>query len=226
MWTCLKLSCVGVLVATSSVAQSNEKLSDDPTKVITKVGIRYADDTTVYGSIAFGPVTKINARATDNGDWSIGGSYLFKFGIVNVSGSKKVFENDVNQNQYSIGTFIPLSALGIKPAGWQLFTALGYNYTEGEYPYFDPESFEFSTITSTSQGGYLGLMALKSINPKWTFKAGVVAAKGSNDYSGLGGGAGLTYNFTPKDSFGINASYIDNSFGSRELYGVSYTHEF
>ena len=63
------------------------KLSDDPTKVVTKIGLRYSDFGTISGSVAFGPVTKINASISEDEQWRFGGSYLFDFGIVNVASS-------------------------------------------------------------------------------------------------------------------------------------------
>jgi len=119
------------------MAESDGKLSDDPTKIVTKLGVRYTDYATFFGSVAIGPVSKINMIASENEDWSVGGSYLFNFGIVNVNASRKSYSGATNQTQYSIGSFVPLSAFNIEPVGWQLFPAFGYNYTEGTYPVYD-----------------------------------------------------------------------------------------
>lgn len=92
----LTISLVIATVAAPNASDAREKLSDDPTKVITWVGARYADFLTVSDSIAFGPVTKINTSYSENNDWSIGGSYLFRFGIVNVSAARTTLSNSVS----------------------------------------------------------------------------------------------------------------------------------
>jgi len=216
-------------LATSSVtaqATSDEKLADDPTKIVTKLGFRYSDFGTVFGSVAIGPVTKVNLSISEGGQWRIGGSYLFDFGIVNISASEQELDSGVTQTQYAIGTFVPLVALGIEPAGWLLFPAAGANYTEadlGNISFDFGDSFPFETA---SKGGYLGLLGLKPLSDRWVLKTGGVLSAGSGDYSGYSLGAGITLNLSPKDSLSVFGSYIDNSFGQRDLLGISYTREF
>lgn len=208
------------------LAEPAEKLADDPTKVITKAGIRYDGNASINGSLALGPVSKINVNISETEEWSIGGSYLFKFGIINATGSLKKFPNGASQNQYTIGSFVPLSALGIKPANWQLFPAFGYSYSEGNFAVYDTDIHDFIFVPTSANSAYLGMLGLKPFNEKWTFLGGIVGAKGSNSYSGYSIGAGVTYKLTSKDSLSVFGSYIDNSFGTREVSGISYKHEF
>ena len=212
--------------AASAQETSVEKLSDDPTKVVTKIGARYSDFGTVFGSIAFGPVTKVNLSISEGGQWRIGGSYLFDFGIVNVSASEQDLDSGVTQTQYAIGTFVPLVALGIQPGGWLLFPAAGANYTEGDASGIDFDFGDAFPTEISSKGGYVGLLGLKPLSERWVVKAGGVLSAGSDDYSGSSIGAGVTFNASANDSISVFGSYIDNSFGQRELFGVSYTREF
>lgn len=224
----LALFLVAAVLGLPAQAQApkSEKLSDDPTKIVTKLGFRYSEFGTVYGSVAFGPVTKLNVSVSEDEQWSIGGSYLFDFGIVNAAASRKTLSSGIEQTQYSVGTFVPLVALGIEPRGWLLFPAAGVNYTEGSPANIDFDFGDALSFETSSKGGYLGLLALKSITKKWVVKSGLVLSAGSNDYSGYSIGGGLTYNASPVDSISAFASYTDNSFGTRDLLGVSYTREF
>jgi hypothetical protein len=222
----IQTTLVVLLSGTCVHAEPDEKLSDDPTKIVTKLGVRYTDYATGFGSVAFGPVTKINVSVSENEDWSVGGSYLFPFGIVNVAASQKNFSGGVRQTQYSIGSFVPLSAFGIQPAGWQMFTAFGYNYSEGSFPTYELDDLDLGFASTASRGGYFGVVALKPLSPKWTFKSGIIGSKGSNDYSGFNAGGGFSYTLTDRDTLSINASYTDNSFGARDQIGVSYSREF
>lgn len=223
---------LAITLAGGAVAQeetrdrSAEKLSDDPTKVITKLGVRYTDYATVSGSIAFGPASKINASVSETGEWSLGGSYLFKLGIVNAAASRKELSNGTSQTQYSIGSFIPLSALGASTGKWQMFPMFGLNYTEGQNTETDVSLSEDPLAVASSKGGYVGLFALRPLSEKWVLKGAIVGSKGSNDYSGYSVGGGISYAITKRDSVAAFASYIDNSFGARELIGISYKHEF
>ncbi len=228
---CLTGPCAAlfiVLAASMAVAQApeREKLADDPTKIVTKAGARYSDFGTIFASVAFGPVSKINVSISEGEQWRLGGSYLFDFGIVNVAASRQTLSNGSNQIQYSIGTFVPLVAFGFEPGGWLLFPAAGANYTEASLDSIPIEFAESISMEVSSKGGYAGLLALKSLSDEWVLKSGVVASAGSNDYSGTSIGAGLTYSLTPRDSLSVSGSYIDNSFGQRELVGISYTREF
>ena len=214
------------LLAVPAIAEEREKLSDDPTKIITRIGIRYADFATVSGSVAFGPVSKINASYSENDDWTIGGSYLFRFGIVNASAARTTLSNGTSQTRYSVGTFLPLSARGIEPAGWQLFPAFGLSYTKADSVDVDLPIDDAFTISTSSESGYAGILALKPLSPKWTFKGVLFGAARSDDFTSLTVGAGLTYRLTPRDSLSVFATYIDTSSGQRDQVGLSYTREF
>lgn len=225
-WTFL--AALFAFTASSGWAQTalSEKMSDDPTKIVTKIGIRYSDFGTVFGSIAFGPVTKINVSVSEDDQWRVGGSYLFDFGIVNVSASDQELESGVTQTQYAIGTFMPLVAVGIQPGGWLMFAAAGANYTEGDIGNIDFDFADAFPVEVSSKGGYLGLLGLKQLSERWVIKTGGVLSVGSNNYSGFGIGVGVTFNAKPDDSISLFGSYIDNTFGQRDLVGVSYTREF
>lgn len=205
---------------------AREKLADDPTKIVTKAGFRYSDFGTVFGSIAFGPVTKINVSVSEDEQWRVGGSYLFDLGIVNFSASEQDLDGNITQTIYAIGTFVPLVAFGIEPGGWLLFPAAGANYTEGSIASIDFDFGDGFPFETSSKGGYVGILGLKPLSEKWVLKAGTVGSAGSDDYSGFSIGGGLTFNASPADSISVFGSYIDNSFGQRELLGISYTREF
>ncbi|WP_088631606.1 hypothetical protein [Phaeobacter sp. 22II1-1F12B] len=207
-------------------AAAQEKLAEDPTKVVTRIGAQYSDELTISGSLAFGPATKINARVSESGQWSLGGSYLFSFGIVNVAAGKNEFDNGSVQTRYSIGSFIPLSALGLKTGTWQVFTAFGYGYTEGNVASFDLDISEYVLVPISSNSGYLGLFAIKPLNEKLTFMTVGLGTKGSDDYSGYSVGAGLSYHLSDRDTVSAFATYVDNTFGEEEKLTIGYRREF
>ena len=121
---------------------------------------------------------------------------------------------------------MPLVAFGIEPGGWLLFPAAGANYTEGSIESFDFDFGNDFPFETSSTGGYVGILGLKPLSEKWVLKAGTVISAGSEDSSGFSMGGGLTFNASPMDSISVFGSYIDNSFGQRELLGISYTREF
>ena len=209
-----------------SARTERDQLADDPTKIITKLGLSYTEDFRLSGSVAFGPVSKINASYSETGEWSFGGSYLFDFGIVNVAASRKELDNGTSQAQYSMGTFVPLSALGADTGKWQLFPMAGINYIEGSSVDVDSVVNNDIPIATSSKGGYLGVMGLRPLSEKWVFRGVLVGSAGSDSYSGYTVGGGFSYMITKRDRVSAFASYIDNSFGSRELAGVSYVREF
>lgn len=225
-----------------------EKLSEDPTKVVTKIGIGYRDNyhfddgSIIFsGSLALDEARKINASINDDGtEWKLGGSWLFDVGIVNFRFAKNTLENDTSQTSYSVGTFIPLSVFGIEPYGIQIFPMAGYTYTEGEvrcdYEGGDAESCGiietpspdngFVFIPSNSNSGYLGAISLKPFNKTLTGIAMVGAAIGSDDYSGYWVGGGLNAAVNDKNSFTTYTYMTDNSFGSDSGIGLNYLYEF
>ncbi|SFK63316.1 hypothetical protein [Shimia haliotis] len=215
------------LVAGGAIAEeSDTKLADDPTKVITKVGLSYSDKWTLSGSVAVGPVSKINVRLSDTGEWTAGGSYLFNFGIVNVSASQRELNSGVTQTQYSIGSYAPIYRATDNPKGWQVFAMFGANYTEGNGGAAVLDMPSGLSTEVESRGGYVGAMALKPISPLVVFKSFGVLSRGSNDYSGYGIGGGFTFNLSKRDTINVMAFYSDNSFGQNDSVSIGYRREF
>ncbi|MGC9462171.1 hypothetical protein ACP45E_20350, partial [Vibrio genomosp. F10 str. 9ZD137] len=105
-----------------SAQAEEEKHHEDPTKIVTKVGIAYVDGVQFSGSIGLDDARMINARINADGDeWRLGGSWLLPMGILNFNFSRAEYEPEGYKNNYSIGSFIPLSYFDITPLGWQIF---------------------------------------------------------------------------------------------------------
>ncbi|TCL09360.1 hypothetical protein BXY66_1405 [Shimia isoporae] len=221
---------VFVLVAgcfvSGAAAEEREKLADDPTKIITVFGLSYSDKVTVSGSLAVGPVSKLNVRISDTGEWSFGGSYLFSFGIVNVAASRRNLNSGITQTQYSLGSFAPIYRAKENQMGWQVFAAFGFNYTEGSATNTELDLGELEGLTVSSRGGYLGAMALKPVSEAVTFKGMTMVSRGSGDYEGYGIGGGFTFNLSQRDTVNVMAFYSDNSFGQNDTFSVGYRREF
>ncbi|CAE6943822.1 hypothetical protein AB3Y13_05045 [Vibrio alginolyticus] len=240
------LVCAALLVSTMAnaadgrVKENKNKLADDPTKVISKVGVSYAnnydfDDPNLSfsGSIAFDQARKLNARINDDAsEWRIGGSWLFPVGIVNFNFGKNEYTNGANQTNYSVGTFMPLSYFGIEPLGFQIFPMAGYTYNDGEAPACDGEVGSkctnpdfvgtpspengFDMMTSSGSSGYVGAFALKSLNQELTlisFAAGSYGSKNSDgeNYKGAFGGVGLGYAVNKNHSFNVMTFLMNNN---------------
>ncbi len=240
------LVCAALLASTMAhaadgrVKENKNKLADDPTKVISKVGVSYAnnydfDDPNLSfsGSIAFDQARKLNVRINDDAsEWRIGGSWLFPVGIVNFNFGKNEYTNGANQTNYSVGTFMPLSYFGIEPMGFQIFPMAGYTYNDGEAPVCDGQvgskcsnpdfvgtpSAEngFNMMTSSGSSGYVGAFALKSLTQELTlisFAAGSYGSENSEgeNYKGVFGGAGLGYAVNKHHSFNIMTFLMDNN---------------
>ncbi|GAM56840.1 hypothetical protein JCM19231_4402 [Vibrio ishigakensis] len=221
------------------IYDNENKDANDPTRVMTKLGIGgdYNFETedfgyAISGSIGLSEAQKINARYhPETQEWSLGGSWLFDFGIVNFNFGKSEYDDGSNYNNYSVGTFVPLSEFGFEPAGWQIFPMAGFNYTDGERPLdagdpeFDPSN-PYVLHPSDSTGGYVGYFALKPINKEFTTLTFAGVSMGSDDYFGYWLGAGLGYNFTPKDSISLFGLVMDNDYGSDQKIILSYSHTF
>ena len=243
-------ACVLLLPALSFATsdKSNEeskKLAEDPTKVTTKLGISYSNNydledegVTFSGSLAFDPARKINVKINDDGsEWRIGGSWLFDIGIVNFNFGRREFTTGATQDNYSVGTFIPLSYFGVEPLGIQIFPMAGYTYNDGEQvcqidsgecaddarPSLDPD---FVLVSSEAHSGYVGAFALKPITESLTLIMMTGASLGSNDYSGYWFGGGLGYTILKKHSISAFTYKIDNSYGADTAFGLSYSYEF
>ncbi|TKB46317.1 hypothetical protein [Thalassotalea mangrovi] len=238
-----------------NVKSNDEKLADDPTKVITKFGLSYANNYdfndsnfSISGSFAFDQARKINARVNGDGsEWRIGGSWLFPFSIINFNFGKNEYANGGNQTNYSIGTFMPLSHFGIEPAGFQIFPMAGYTYNDGEAPVcvegrcsseditieVTPEN-GFKMVQSKGGSGYLGAFALKPLQAHWTlmtvvnFSYGSENAEGEN-YKGWFGGVGASFAPNTNHSFSAFTFLMNNNTyldeADKRLI-LSYTYQF
>ncbi len=209
--------------------QADEKHHEDPTKVITRLGFGYTDDLKISGSIALDQVRKINASTNlDSSEWRLGGSWLFDFGIINFSLSRSEYDNDGHKNSYSIGTFLPLSALGVDTGKWMIFPMAGFSHNKGEIYFSDePQSLNDVVMTqSTSNGGYIGAMALRPITEQWTFMTFGGGGMGTDDYKNIWAGAGASYKINDNQSFNFFGFLSEDDFGSISKLGMSYTYEF
>ncbi|MUJ24087.1 hypothetical protein [Aliivibrio fischeri] len=232
--------------AVGTVKPNSEKLAEDPTRVVTELGITYSDnyDTnndswSLTGSVAFDPVRKINIRLNDDqSEWRVGGSWLFDFGIVNFNFGKNEFDNKNTQTNYSVGTFVPLSYFGFEPLGIQIFPTIGYNYNDGEEvcdvnnptgkcldntPTFDDH---YMMVPTSNQSGYVGAFALKPLSQKLTLMMATGAAKGTNDYDAWWLFGGISYKLAKKQTLSTFTYMIDNSYGQEERFGITYKYTF
>lgn len=232
----LLLAVSGGVQASARDIKEADKLADDPTKVVTQLGASYTDEFKVSGSIGMGPVSKLNASINKDGsEWRLGGSWLSDIGIFNFNFRKKQFDHDAEQTSYSLGTFIPLSAFGFAPAGWQIFPMAGVSYNDGDIACevgtqgcgsvdIDTGS-EFVLMPNTSKGGYLGVFTLKPLSPKWTFIAFGTGSMGSNDYHGYFAGLGMGYKITKRQSISTYAYASDNNYGNDQQLGIAYRYQ-
>ena len=224
----------------SDIKDNESKLADDPTKVVTKVGVSYAnnydfDDSNVSlsGSLAFDPARKINVRLnSDASEWRVGGSWLFPVGILNFNFGKNEYTNGATQTNYSVGTFIPMSLFGIEPLGLQLFPMAGYTYNDGESPRCDGNSASacsdvnfvgtpsaengFYMADSAGSSGYVGAFGLKPLSQEVTlmgFAAGTYGSENDEgeNYKGYFLGGGVSYLANKNHSFSLMSFLMDNN---------------
>ena len=214
--------------------EEKQKLDQDPTKVISKFGLSYSGEFAVTGSFAFDPVRKINARINEGmGEWRLGGSWLFDFGIVNIGLGKNEFDAGGSQSSYSIGTFIPLSAFDISPWDIQIFPMAGYTYNDGDIPCdsnnlacedLKPKTGDdFILVSHESHSGYLGLFNLKKLTDNWSAMAVFNGSIGTNDYSGVMAGGGVAWQVSKRQSVSLMGVYVDNSYGQESKAIFSYS---
>jgi len=209
--------------------QQKEKHQDDPTKVITRLGVGYTDDVTLSGSLALDPVRKLNAKTNkDASEWRFGGSWLFDFGIMNFSMSRSEYDDGGHKNNYSIGTFLPLSALGVDTGKWIVFPMAGINHNQGEVVVNDESELQNDVVMvqNTSNGGYLGVMALRPITDHWTVLAFGGAGMGSGGYNNAWLGSGIGYKINKHNSFNFYGFVSEDDFGRISKLGFGYTYEF
>lgn len=220
--------------------KEKNKLAEDPTKVVTQVGASYGGDKLKFsGSLSLGAVNKINASVDADGEeWRLGGSWLFDVGIVNVNFGKKEFDDGSSQNNYSIGTFMPLSYFGFTPWGTQVFIMGGYTYNDGEVVCYSNEecgtdNVDFNDLAdgimyvpNSSSSGYLGTFALKPLTDKWRLLGVAAGSLGSNDYHGYIFALGTGYSITKRQSVAAYGFVQDNSYGHDEQLGIVYKYQF
>lgn len=230
----LSILALAIIGFSSSVkAEDNkEKNQEDPTKIVTKIGVSYVDEGLgISGSVGLDEARMLSARVSDDGDeWRIGGSWLFDLGIVNFNYSKTTYDNeDSYKNNYSIGTFMPLSVFGIEPYGIQIFPMAGFSYNDGELLTENKETAkvdDFIITPISSTGGYVGAFSLKPLTEKVTLMAVAGGTLGSDDYSGYWLGGGLSYKHNKHSSINAFAFTVDDDFGKEDTFGVSYKYEF
>lgn len=235
-----------LFAAQESSDKESKKLADDPTKITTKVGVSYTnnydlDDAGVNfsASLAFDPVRKLNVRVNeDASDWRVGGSWLFDVGIVNFNFGMREFDTGAKQNNYSLGTFIPLSSFDIAPFGMQIFPMAGYTYNDGDVAceiasnqcpsdaVTSPLNADFVLVSNEAHTGYVGTFVLKPLDYGMTLIMIAAASAGSNDYSGTFVAGGLGYTFLKQHSVNAFTVRLDNSYGEDTFFGFTYNYEF
>lgn len=239
------LSALSLLVlsniAFATETAEKEKHQDDPTKVITVIGLGYTDDLSVSGSLALDATRKINARTNlDASEWRLGGSWLFDLGILNFSFSRSEYDDGGYKQNYSVGTFVPLHVLGVDTGKWMIFPMAGFNHNTGETLPKGNSQFESSTqfedysplsdnvimVPNSSNGGYLGAMVLRPISEHWTVLAFGGGGAGSGGYNNAWIGTGLSYKLNTHHSFNVFGFVSDDDFGRISKLGLNYSYEF
>lgn len=216
----------GLLVTTGVLA--DDKHHEDPTKIVTKIGIGYSDTASLSGSIGLDEVRMLNGRVNDQGEWRLGGSWLFDLGILNFNFSRTDYDNDSYRNNYSIGTYVPLSTFDISPAGWMLFPMAGYSYNEGEMavPSDDLED-DYVLMRSKAHGVYLGMFGVKPLsNTNWSILAFGGGSVGSENYTSYWGGAGMSYKINSNASFNVFGFLSEDDYGKNNKVGGSFSYQF
>lgn len=200
-------------VTASKVAEP--KNQEDPTKIVTKVGLGYNGDLVLSGSFALSQTNKVNGSINSEGDeWRIGGSWLLSKGIVN-------FNVDVDdfRKSFSVGTYVPLSVFGVDTGEWMLFPLAGVSSTQGQRN-------ENNIKPDKTYGGYAGMFFLRPINNELTLMGWGVGGLGSNDYSSIGLGAGLSYKIDLYQSVNVVSFYSDDVYRTDTTFGINYRFEF
>ena len=197
------------------VKSSEIKNQEDPTKVVTKVGLGYNGDLVLSGSFSLSKTNKINGSINSDGsEWRLGGSWLLPKGIIN-------FNVDVDdfRTSLSVGTFVPLSAFGVDTGKWMLFPLAGLSVTQGERD-------ENNIKPDKTYGAYGGMFFLRPINEQLTFIGWGVGSLGTNDYSSLGAGAGLSYKLDKSQSVNVVSFISDDIYRTDTTVGINYRYEF
>ncbi|MGR5179020.1 hypothetical protein ACPV4B_19705 [Vibrio parahaemolyticus] len=203
---------------------AEDKHHEDPTQIVTRVGIGYTDSITLSGSIGLDDARMVSARINQDNEWRIGGSWLFDAGIVNFNFNRTDYDHSSYRNGYSIGTFVPLSYFDMTPGGWMLFPMAGYSFNEGEIAI--PQGEEIVMMRNKSHGAYLGMFGLRPLgDSRWSLMGFAGGAVGSNSYSSYWAGAGLSYKFTEQLSSRLHATLSEDDFGKNNQFGFSVTYQ-
>lgn len=217
--------------AQSEQQSTSEKHDQDPTKIVTKLGVGYTNSTTVSASIGLDSMRMINARYTpETGEWRLGGSWLLDIGIVNFSFTRSDYDEGGYKEDYSIGTYIPLAPYDVKPWGWHTFIRGGYSYKTGERLQ-DPlryQSVDTDPIINNfdSHSIYLGGFAFKPLNQQWSLLAFVGGSLGSEGYYSYWIGTGVSYQLSPAHSLNAYVYHLGDDYSRDEQIGFSYKYEF
>ena len=213
----------------ANAEKADEKHPDDPTKIVTRAGFGYVDGLSVTGSIGLDEARMINARINDGGDeWRLGGSWLFSSGILNFNFSRTNYDYGAYKNNYSLGTFIPLSVFGIAPFGIQIFPTAGYAYNDGEFlkeVKNDQDLSEYILVPNSAHSGYLGAFGMKPLTEELSVSGFAGGSFGSDDYSGHWYGVGAGYKYNGHNSVKLFAVKTEDDFGVVEKIGIIYTYE-
>lgn len=187
-----------------------QKHHEDPTRILTRVGVGYDGQLTFNGTLGLDETRMIRGQINeDASEWQLGGSWLFEKGILNV-----YMNGHEQRNTYSIGTFVPLNKLGVDTGKWQVFPMAGANFVEGKKG------------NSNSTGAYVGGFVIRPINEHWSVLAYSGISAGSSDYLGVWGGVGASYKITSKQSIRLMASYSEDSYRTDNKVSISYSYEF
>lgn len=196
--------------STVNKTRESEKNPEDPTKIITKIGIGYNGDLTFNGSLALDDARKVNGSINSDGsEWRLGGSWLFPKGIANFN-----IDADDYRTSYSLGTFVPLHVLGVDTGKWLLFPMAGFSFTTDK------------NSTYESYGAYAGMFFLRQLEPQWTVIGWGVGALGTDDYSSIGAGLGLSYRMTKRQSINVIGTASNDIYRSDTTAGINYRFEF
>lgn len=223
----LLLICIVALLVVSGV-YAEEKHHEDPTRIVTKMGLGYNGTATLSGSVGLDDARMLSGRVNEEGEWRIGGSWLFDLGIVNFNFSKTDYDYGSYRNNYSIGTYVPLTYFDIQPAGWLLFPMAGYSYNHGKQAIPEEDSSdEYILMRSTSHGGYGGMFGVRPIGTTdWSLMGFAGASVGSDSYFSYWYGAGISYKINDNASMNTFGYLSEDDFGSVNKIGVSFTYQF
>lgn len=204
------LALVPAFFVVSLSAPAEEKHYEDPTRIFSRAGVGYDGDVTFNGAIGLDETRMLRGKMNaDGSEWQLGGSWLFEKGILNFN-----INGHEERTSYSLGTFVPLSVLGVDTGKWLVFPMGGANFVKGKKDNDD------------SAGAYLGGFAIRPINEQWSVLGYMGFGLGGNNYTSVWGGAGGSFKIDPKQSIKLMGSYSEDSYRTDNKLSLSYTYEF